>query len=1044
MAIKTFLSPSQTFKHTHAHLLPILLALAVLVLSLGVTSWVWQHAQETSSERLKSEFRSETNEMTTRIQQRMSSYEHMLRSTLGFISASDKVRRDEFNIYISSLDLSENYPGMTGIGIAWLVPKDMLEQHIAETRMQGVVDYRILPSGDRQVYAPIVMRYPDGGHNHAAMGYDPYSDPLRRAAMNKASKSGSIAMTTKLLMVTETQNDGLLMYLPIYRNKAIPATLADRQANIAGWVYAAIRTNEMMTALIDDREPDFEFAIYDGVDETDEALLYRSNNDAGSSHYHAVKNVSRIHIGFHTWTIAYRSLPAFETRVSTGKPNSIAETGMTLSLLLALLMYLLAAGRGHALVLANRMTEDLRKSEARYARVIEGSDQGFWDWNLATGEYTVSPRFESMLGYEKGEYKLSSENWKEFIHPDDIGRVLEQLELHAQGQNPLFEIEMRCLTKSGEWKWVHTRGKIVARNDDGKPLIISGSRSDISRRKKAEDELQLASLVYKNSSEAILVTDGAGTIVAINPAFTQLTGYSYEEVVGKQPDVLKSGRHDKEFYEAMWNSLETTGQWQGEIWNRKKTGEIYPAWININSTYNEDGSVYRRVALFSDITKKKALEDLIWQQANFDTLTGLPNRRRFIERLEHELSKHSRNHLPIALIFLDLDYFKEINDTLGHAAGDLLLKIAAERLSSCVRRTDTVARLGGDEFTIILTELTDVSSVNRVAASILDKLSEPFILEGEIAYVSASMGITLFPDDAADSETLLRNADQAMYAAKQQGKNRYSFYDSSLQDAVSERRQLIQYLHDAIEKHHFRLAYQPIVELKTGVIRKAEALLRWQHPEKGMISPSVFIPVAEEIGLINTIGNWVFFEAKQQAAKWRAQYGNEFQVSVNVSPAQFKNEGNESAAWLNSLKDSGLSGHSIVVEITEGLLLDASQKVTDQLLMLRDAGIEVALDDFGTGHSSLSYLKKFDIDYIKIDQSFIQSLTPDSGDLALCEAMIVMAHKLGIKVIAEGIETQEQCDLLTDAGCDFGQGFHFSRPMPGEGLEKLLMEQIDG
>jgi diguanylate cyclase (GGDEF)-like protein/PAS domain S-box-containing protein len=572
---------------------------------------------------------------------------------------------------------------------------------------------------------------------------------------------------------------------------------------------------------------------------------------------------------------------------------------------------------------------------------------------------------------------------------------------------------------------------------DGVPMIYASSR-DISERKRSEESMRLASLVFQNSSEAMMVTDAGGAIVSVNPAFTEVTGYTPDEVLGQNPRILSSGRQDEAFYRNMWRDINSTGHWQGELWNRRKNGDVYAEWLTINSTFNEDGSVHRRVALFSDITKIKQSEDLIWQQANFDPLTQLPNRRMFHDRLEQEVKKAHRAALSMALMFLDLDRFKEVNDTLGHSMGDILLKDTARRLRSCVRESDTVARLGGDEFTIILGELDDPGSVERVAQDILGKLAEPFQLKDEVAYISASIGITLYPDDATGIDELLKNADQAMYAAKQQGRNRYHYFTTSMQHAAQTRMRLANDLRIALADNQFRVVYQPIVELATGAIRKAEALIRWQHPTRGLISPAEFIPIAEETGMIIDIGNWVFRQSAYQAARWRAMHHPCFQISVNKSPVQFRNDRPLYKGWLDQLGDLSLPQQSIVIEITEGMLLNRDPIVDDKLLRFCDAGMQVAIDDFGTGYSSLSYLRKFDIDYVKIDQSFVNNLAAHSDDLALCEAIVVMAHKLGVKVIAEGVETAEQHKLLTAAGCDYGQGYLFSPPVSAEAFEHLF------
>ncbi|MDD2768555.1 MAG: EAL domain-containing protein [Methylococcus sp.] len=547
-------------------------------------------------------------------------------------------------------------------------------------------------------------------------------------------------------------------------------------------------------------------------------------------------------------------------------------------------------------------------------------------------------------------------------------------------------------------------------------------------------QLKLANLVFNSTSEGMLLTNQEATIIAVNPAFTDTTGYSAEEVVGKKANVLSSGRQDRAFYTAMWNSIKTTGKWQGEIWNRRKNGEAYAEWLSINSIVNKDGSPSRYVALFSDITKQKENEQLLWKQANFDELTGLMNRHMFNERLEHYILKSTKSSLKGALMMIDLDRFKEVNDSLGHDIGDTLLNEAAQRMAVCIPDTDLLGRLGGDEFIVLLGEMDDSRDAERIANNILKELSAPFPLNEETVYISASIGITIYPDDAKDTITLFKNADQAMYAAKNQGRNCFHYFTASMQEIAHARLRLTTDLHLALQENQFCVYYQPIVDLDTNKICKAEALIRWQHPVLGLISPASFIPLAEETGMIIPIGDWVFKEVVRQLSEWRSDI-NTFQISINRSPAQFRQK-IQNEEWHTHLENADLPGESIVAEITEGLLADIS--INEKLATLRSYGIQVALDDFGTGYSSLSYLKNFDIDYLKIDSSFVRSLTPGSKDMALCEALIVMAHKLGIKVIAEGVETPKQRDLLMTARCDYGQGYFFSKPVPAAELEKLL------
>ena len=438
----------------------------------------------------------------------------------------------------------------------------------------------------------------------------------------------------------------------------------------------------------------------------------------------------------------------------------------------------------------------------------------------------------------------------------------------------------------------------------------------------------------------------------------------------------------------------------------------------------------RVIGTYLDISERKQAEETIQRQANFDPLTQLPNRRLFLDRLEQEIIKSRRADMSLALLLVDLDQFKEVNDTLGHDVGDTLLQEAAQRIRGCTRDVDTVARLGGDEFTVILTELSGRSHVEDIAQKIIGKLAEPFQLGSEVAYISASIGITLYPNDASDIDTLMKNADQAMYAAKKQGRNRFSYFTPLLQEAAQARLQLSKDLREAISDKQFTAHFQPIIDLSSGRIHKAEALLRWQHPVRGQVNPMDFIPLAEETGLINEIGDWVFKESARRAKDWSTQFGEDFRVSVNMSPVQFRMEGRVSAeVWLNHFRELGFSGKNLIVEITEGLLLNAHTDVIDKLFMLRDAGIQIAIDDFGTGYSSLSYLKKFPIDYLKIDRSFVCDLETDPNDMALSKAIIVMAHELGLKVVAEGVESEGQHSLLSAAGCDYAQGFLYAKPL---------------
>lgn len=562
---------------------------------------------------------------------------------------------------------------------------------------------------------------------------------------------------------------------------------------------------------------------------------------------------------------------------------------------------------------------------------------------------------------------------------------------------------------------------------------------DVSDRKRSEQSNKIAALVYENSCEAIAVTDKMGVIVDVNPAFEEITGYTRAEVMGRSMSVLSSGRHNREFYRGMWRSLLETGRWQGDIWNKRKDGKEYAERLNISTSYNEDGSVHRRIGLFFDITQHKEREELIWRQANYDHLTNLPNRQMFQGRLQEAMKNTDQQNSAMALIFLDLDLFKDVNDTLGHAMGDKLLQEVAQRLLLCVRDTDTVARVGGDEFTIIVSDVPNNSVVERICEKVLEQMALPYTLGEHVVCLSASIGVTMYPEDTTDAGELLKFADMAMYAAKECGRNRYCFFLPAMSEAIQAQQTFSENMRTAMAESQFVLYYQPIIDMHTGEVGKLEALIRWENPELGLVPPSEYIPFAEDSGLIVEIGEWVFYAAVQQAKIWHEK-GHSYQLSVNVSPVQFYGEGLDVPKWVQIIHDAGLAPSSIVIEITERLLLEENPIVIQNLKQLREAGLQIALDDFGTGFSSLTYLKRYPIDYIKIDQSFVRHLAPESEDLALCEAMIMMAQKLGLGVIAEGIEGKLQEQLLMEAGCSLGQGYLYSRPVNAHDFELWARE----
>ncbi|MBN1604299.1 MAG: EAL domain-containing protein [Chitinispirillaceae bacterium] len=550
-----------------------------------------------------------------------------------------------------------------------------------------------------------------------------------------------------------------------------------------------------------------------------------------------------------------------------------------------------------------------------------------------------------------------------------------------------------------------------------------------------------ADAIFLNSVEGIFITDSRKKIIRVNPGFCHITGYTEEEVLGKTPSIFKSNRHDKKFYGQIYESLENNGSWQGEIWNRRKNGEIYPQWLSIIALVDKNCADKEFLAIFNDITNLINKNENIQSNAQHDSLTGLPNRLLLHDRLEFTLNLARRNKRVVAVLLLDIMRFKMINDTLGYTAGDALLQILGSRLSSSIRDVDTVFRSGDDEFAIILDDVSEPEAVSKVAKRIIETCSLPFTIANRELYATVSIGISIFPSDAEGHEGLLKNAEDAMIRAKELGINNYQHYKPAMNNRAVEQLTLENDIRKALMKEEFIVYYQPQVDLKTNEIVGIEALIRWKHPKLGMISPGEFIPIAEENGLIIPIGEWVLRTACSQTEQWRKQYKKGLTISVNLSARQFLQQDIVNTV-RTILDETGLAPKYLELEITESLGMKNPELTLRTLKELKQMGIHISIDDFGTGYSSLSYLKKFPIDTLKIDRSFVSDIKTDLNDTAIVLAIIALAHSMHLKVIAEGVETIEQAEFLSLHDCEEMQGYLFSPPIPAMEFAKLLEKQI--
>lgn len=573
-----------------------------------------------------------------------------------------------------------------------------------------------------------------------------------------------------------------------------------------------------------------------------------------------------------------------------------------------------------------------------------------------------------------------------------------------------------------------------------KPLFI-GIIRDITLREESIVNMQLVDKVLESTPEGIVITDANGIIVRTNPAFEDITGFSENEVIGKTPGLLKSGRHNNDFFQHMWNSIIEHGIWQGEIWDKRKSGEVYPKWLNISAIKNDDNIATHYVGLFSDITERKEVEKRLEHLAHYDMLTGLPNRALFHDRLLHSLEFARRSEKGLAVIMLDLDRFKVVNDTLGHDIGDLLLVETAKRLKKCLRKVDTVARMGGDEFTIILSDLTDASDAIQLAKVIIDTLAKPFTLSGHDCFVGVSIGISSFPTDGNSPQILAKNADTAMYRAKEMGRNTYQLFNASMSKQNAERLNIETKLRAAIQRDELELYYQPQINLNSGKISGMEVLLRWNHSELGMVPPTLFIPIAEASGLIIDIGEWILRAACQQYNHWMKAGLPNMSIMVNLSPQQIF-QPNLAEVLLDFLDTSNMPAEKLILEISEGTLLDFPAHAITTLEKLSALGVQLSIDDYGTSYSSMGQLKNMPIQTLKIDQSFIQNIGEDGNSEEIVKAIIGMARNLNFQVVAEGVETMEQLTFLKLQGCDAMQGYLYSPPLPLKAIDYMLENKV--
>jgi diguanylate cyclase (GGDEF)-like protein/PAS domain S-box-containing protein len=680
-----------------------------------------------------------------------------------------------------------------------------------------------------------------------------------------------------------------------------------------------------------------------------------------------------------------------------------------------------------------RARQALQASEERWRFALEGAGDGVWEYHFDTGVNMASARIREMVGLPREDGRHAPlPGWSRRLTPETLAATQVALQAMVQGRCATYRVEQQVRCEDGSHKWLLARGMVISRGPAGEPLRMIGTSSDITARKHAEQKLQLAASVFGHAREGIMITDPQGVIIEVNDTFTRLTGYRHDEALGQTPRLLSSGRQDVDFYAAMWHELTTHGHWSGEIWNRHKSGEVFAVMQTISAVHSAQGELQNYVSLFSDITPMKAHQQQLEYIAHYDVLTSLPNRVLLADRLSHAMRQAQRHQRSLAVAYLDLDGFKAVNDTHGHSAGDELLVTVSQRMKDALREGDTLARMGGDEFVVVLGDLAQPTDCEPVLQRLLAAAAAPVGLSRihcTDCQVSVSIGVALFPQDDADADLLLRRADQAMYVAKQAGRNRFHVFDVQADTAIKSQREDTDRLQLALVRGEFVLHYQPKVNIVTGEVVGAEALIRWQHPSRGLLAPGLFLPIIENHPLAVDIGEWVIHTALAQMAAWRAA-GLNVPVSVNIGARQLQQPDFVSRLEALLARFAQVPRACLELEILETSALHDIAEVSATLHACKAMGVGFALDDFGTGYSSLTYLRHLPVSVLKIDQSFVRDMLVDADDLAIVSGVIGLAANFGREVIAEGVETREHGMQLQAMGCHVVQGYGIARPMP--------------
>lgn len=963
-------------------------------------------------------------------------------------SASSEVDRQEFAAFAQRL--LARHPEIQAL--EWLprVPFQSLAAFEKSVQDEGYIDFKVtesdadgrqVPVQKREEYFPIMFVEPMAG-NEKVFGLDSFANPLSRESKQLARGNDKPSASQRLMLIQLNGiESGVLVSIPVYKS------LPDADANgFTGFVSSVVLPARMAEVALRGLNIDmFGIDLRDLSAPTDEALLYSKSVQSPLGQNYRLKIWARdFPFADRTWHIVIAPDSSFMIENGSSLPWITLIGGLFFTSLLSVFLLTISGRTAHVEALVQDRTLALARANAE----LEASESAARESALMLSTLVeTQPECVKLLARDGSLLQMNRAGLN-IIEADSldqaVGSHVDELVLPRYraafndltqrvfaGESGQLEFELRGL--KGGHRWLDTHA-VPMRDEEGHISALLALTRDVTERKQAEEHLRLAARVFSEAHEGILITDADATIIDVNPTFCEITGYGREEIIGQNPRILNSGKQSAEFYLDMWKSLRETRHWQGEIWNRKKDGELYAELLTVSALCDEEGSANYYVGLFSDITQAKQQQQLLELMAHYDPLTRLPNRILFADRLNQAIARSKREKTLLAICFLDLDGFKPVNDQFGHDAGDQVLVEVAERIKRNIREDDSVSRHGGDEFVLLLGDIHANEQCEQAIARLHEAIAQPYLIEGQAVTIGASSGITLYPLDDADPDTLLRHADHAMYQAKLAGKNRYHMFDVSHDQQIIDRNKQLREIEVAFLSKQMILYYQPKVNIKSGQVIGVEALIRWLHPERGMIAPLEFLPIIASTELEIRIGNWVVEEAWRQLVAWHKQ-GLRLEVSVNISSYHLLWPGFFAHLENVLLSDPGIESRYLQLEILESTALDDLAAVNRIVKTSRELlGLRIALDDFGTGYSSLTHLRHLSVDTVKIDQSFVRDMLDDPDDYAIIESVIGLSYAFRREVIAEGVESKEQGIVLLLLGCHLLQGYSIARPMPAEAV----------